>query len=260
MKVSYISDLHLDFHVPFKPSQERWEQQTKDFIVNLIETTDPDDRDILCLGGDYSHYNRQTFWMLDTFSKYYNRVFTVLGNHDFYLVSNTQVGKYNHHSQNRVNELIAYASSIPNVHPLFSDKTLNYKGVTFGGNSMWYPVETFEQKTFFYNSSNDSRLIHGTNVQLEHEDSIQNYSNMMRKCMDVMISHVPIIPINSHQIYGGDSCYYTPVDELPPYVIQGHSHERAIYEKAGSKIFMNCGGYPHDKLGDFEIKHFYVEK
>lgn len=257
MKISYISDLHLDFWCQFNTNQLKWESLTKEFIRRLIET-DQGQRDVVCINGDISHFNIQSLWALNIFSQQYSKVFVCLGNHDLYLVSKNQTGKYKNNSWNRVLELQEFISQLSNVHLLLDDEVVKYNGVKFGGNTMWYPVSTIEQQVFFNNISNDSRLIKGVDINLEHEKSIANYNSMMQQGIDVMISHVPLCHLKSHEKYGSSSCYYTPVDELPPFVIQGHSHERAIYKKAGSLLYMNCLGYPHDGLGEVEIRSFEI--
>lgn len=260
MKISYISDLHLDFHIPFTTNQQKWEKRTKDYIVNLIESTDTQDRDVLCLGGDYSHFNTQSIWAFEAFSQYYNQILIVTGNHDVYLISKNQADKYKNHSRNRIVELDKLILSNPmldNVTHLKDSLIFTYKNIKFGGDTMWYPLHTHQQKTFFYDNSNDSRLILGMNIELEHMFSMTNYNTMINKGIDVMLTHVPIIPISSHQLYGNDSCYHTPVDELPKYIIQGHSHEQKTYNKAGSLIYMNAIGYPRENLTP-TIKSFTI--
>ena len=257
MKISYLSDIHADFWVPFTFNQIKWEKRTKEFIEKLIET-DEGERDILCLSGDYSHFNVQTMWILETFSQHYKQVFFTYGNHCMYLVSKSQEDKYNGHSQNRIDELYSKSIELKNVHPLFTDETFIYQGVTFGGNPMWYPISTTEQKMFFNNISNDSRLIKGVDIHLEHKKSIANYSSMMNRGIDVMISHVPLCHLRSHEKYASTACYFTQVDVLPKHVVMGHSHERAIYKKAGSSLYMNCLGYPHDSLGKPDIRNFTI--
>lgn len=262
MKISYISDLHLDFWIPFIPSQDKWESRTKDFIRKLIET-DKGEREVLCLGGDYSHFNNQTKWMLQEFSKVYERVFLIFGNHDFYLISKNQENKYKNHSFNRIKEIDDFAIwSLHNVVPLIEGRVIEYKGIRFGGDTMWYPLKTTEQKVFFNNISNDSKLIKGFNIELEHLNSISNYETMMydRGGIDIMLSHVPLCYIKSHSHYNSTSCYYTPVPEIPKYVIQAHSHEREIYTKDESLLYMNCMGYPEDDLGVPTILSFNIDK
>lgn len=258
MKISYLSDIHADHHVPFNPNQLKWEKRTKEFIIKLIET-DEGEHDVLCLGGDYSHYNVQTMWCLEVFSQYYNQVMLQIGNHDLYLISKNQVDKYNGHSQHRINELYMKSVELRNVHPLFTDKTFTYKGITFGGNPLWYPLETIEQQMFFSNVSNDSKYIKGFNVKEQHHQSIRDYESLLTKNVDVMISHVPVINIDSHFRYNSTSCYLTPVKDINvKHWIMAHSHEQKVYEKPYCTFYMNALGYPDEKGLDLSIKSFII--
>ena len=252
--VDYISDLHLDFWIPFNPSQEKWESRTKGYIEKLILGSKAGE--ILCLAGDISHFNQQSYWALETFSKYYDLVYMVFGNHDYYLVSRNQSSKYKGNSMNRITELKEKCGHLDNI---VFDGVIEYKDKTFCGITMWYPLTTLEQNNFFHSVSNDSVLIQGSNVSMLHCNDIKEYYNLPD--IDVLITHVPIIHIDSHQKYKSTACYYTPVDELKAeYVIMGHSHERKIYSKPYGKFYMNAIGYP----GEFKelptIKNFEVKK
>lgn len=260
MKVSFISDLHMDFWIPWVSNQLKWQKRTEDFIEELIKT-DEGEKDVILLGGDFSHFNAQTLWALSIFSQHYNQVLFTLGNHDFYLISKSQSDKYGNNSYNRVNELIEKSTELAsNITPLTDDTIFTYKGVKFGGNIMWYPLETYDQQVFYHNISNDSKLIKGVGIRKEHEKSILNYESMMDKGMDVMLSHVPLCYMKSHEQYGSTHCYLTPVDRLPKHVVMAHSHERAIYEKAGTLLYANAIGYPHDGLGEVKIESFIIEE
>lgn len=48
MKISYLSDIHADHHVPFNSNQIKWEKRTKEFITKLIET-DEGQREVLVI-------------------------------------------------------------------------------------------------------------------------------------------------------------------------------------------------------------------
>lgn len=257
MKISYISDLHLDFWCQFNTNQIKWKQRTEEFILKLIET-DEGERDILVIAGDVSHFNTQSLWALSTFSQYYNQVFLTFGNHDMYLISKNQEDKYNGHSQHRINELYMKSIELRNVHPLFTDATFTYKGVTFGGNPMWYPLETIEQQMFFNNVSNDSKYIKGFNIKEQHHQSMKDYESLLTKNVDVMISHIPVINIDSHFRYNSTACYLTPVKDIQvSHWIMAHSHEQKVYEKPYCTFYMNAVGYPSESL-DLSIKSFII--
>ncbi|MGG0667897.1 metallophosphoesterase [Lederbergia citrisecunda] len=257
MKVSYISDLHLDFHAPFHKNQIKWQRRTRNFILNLIETDI--DREVIVIAGDISHFNMQSIWALEVFSDYYEQVFLTDGNHDNYLISKSQSNKYNNNHHNRVFELIDLTSKMKNVKFLGSFIEYEFKGKTFAGSNFWYPLENTNQQMFFHNISNDSKLISGADHESIHE---QHLFEMERyECLgwvDVIVTHVPPISINSHYKYNSTVCYLAPVKELKANrYIFGHCHEQSVYEKAGSKFYINAVGYPDEKL-ELSIKSFTI--
>lgn len=248
MKISYVSDIHLDFWVKFTSNQIKFKQRTEEFILKLIGT-DTRPYEVLVIAGDMGHFNMQSLWALEVFSQYYEQVCFTYGNHDKYLISNNQANKYNNHSENRIKELYSESIKLRNVHPLFYGETFTYKGVKFGGCPMWYPLETPEQKMFFYNVSNDSKLIKGSNVELLHARDQEYYEELLEEKVDVMISHFPVINIDSHFKYNSTACYLTPVRDINAKAwIFGHSHEQKVYEKFYCTFYMNAIGYPSEKL------------
>lgn len=258
MKVSYVSDLHLDFHIPFTKNQIKFEQRTKRFINTLI-SSDKGSKEVLVIAGDISHFNLQSYWCVDEFSKHYEHVLIVVGNHDYYLISKNQSNKYKNNSQNRVDELSHMVDHIENVYMLTGDNIVfEYKDVRFGGVSMWYPIATTSQKMFFNNISNDSQLIKGLNIEKEHTRNQMQYETLLEKNIDVMISHFPVINIDSHFKYNSTACYLTPVRDISAkHWVFGHSHEQKVYEKPYCSFYMNAIGYPEERL-DLSIKSFEV--
>lgn len=251
----------MDFWIPFIPNQLKWEHRTKLFISSLIESSDPDDRDVAAIAGDISHFNIQTLWVISTFAKYYNKVLLVMGNHDFYLVSNNQANKYKNNSLNRVKEIEAELLSHPrfnNVHLLKDDKVVTYKGVKFAGLTMWYPLQTVEQQIFFQNVSNDSVYIKGVDINELHRKDQENYEKLLTKDVDVMLSHIPVINIDSHYKFNSTACYLTPLNGLNvKHWVFGHSHEQKVYEKPYCNFYMNAIGYPVEQL-ELSIKSFSI--
>lgn len=258
MKISYISDLHLDFHVPFHKSQDKWKSRTITFINNLIGT-DQNEHEVIIIAGDLSHFNNQSVWALEQFSKHYEKVLFTYGNHDLYFVSNNQESKYKYNSLNRVNELYNKSLEIPNVFPLFNGGVVEHKGKSFAGVPLWYPIETFEQKNFFKNISNDSKLIKGVDLNNLHLEQQKMYNALIGDEVDVMITHFPVINIDSHFKYNSTACYLTPVKEIEvKHWVFGHSHEQKVYEKAYCNFYMNALGYPDEGL-EVSIKSFVLQ-
>lgn len=259
MKVSYVSDLHLDFHVPFTPNQIKWKSRTKGFIDKLIET-DIGSREVLVIAGDLSHFNAQSYWALEKFSNHYEQVYFCFGNHDYYLVSKNQENKYRGHSMRREAELMVKVSNnLDNVKVLTDSSVHEHKGVRFAGMTMWYPLETPDQQMFFYNISNDSKLIKGMDISYEHERNQIDYEELLQKDVDVMISHIPVINVDSHFKYNSTACYLCPVKGIEvEHWIMAHSHEQKVYEKPYCTFYMNAIGYSDEEL-ELSIKHFYID-
>lgn len=258
MKISYISDLHLDFHVHLNKNQIKFEKKTREFVDKLIQT-DKGDKEVLVVAGDLSHYNKQSVWALQEFSKVYGLVLICLGNHDYYLVSNNQSSKYKGHSRNRIAELQAMVLQDierDNVQ-LLEGEMFEYKGIIFYGSTMWYPLETYEQQSFYSGISNDSKLIKRINHYDEHEYQMERYNEHI-EFVNIMISHVPLIEMESHKKHNSTACYLTPVEQLAPITISGHVHEQNEYiTESGNKVYINAIGYD-DENNELIIKSFEI--
>lgn len=242
MKIDYISDLHSDFHVKHSGNYDKWEVKTHSFLESLL----PDNKGkVLIIAGDLSHYNIQSKWCLEFFSKQYDKVFFVLGNHDYYLVSNGQREKYKNNSKSREFELMSMIPHLQNVSMLFDYVVYEYEGIRFAGSTNWYPLTEYKDIQFFHNMSNDSRLIKGMDIGNENYKESEAYSKMNN--VDVLITHVPPIIINSHHKYGSASCYLNELKDVKAkYHVFGHCHEKGEYDKAGIKFYINAIGYPDE--------------
>lgn len=256
MKISYISDLHLDFHVPFTKNQIKFEKRTREFIQKLIKT-DKKRREVLIIAGDLSHLNKQSYWAVNEFSKVYERVLVTFGNHDYYLISNNQSHKYKNHSGNRTKELVSMLQSLQNVHVFTNDAPIfKYKDVKFGGLTMWYPLDTDERIRFFSEMSNDSKLIKGFNIKEAYGDDIKLYNRLLEEGIDVLVTHVPVFRTMSHYINKNTHCYMSPVDVInAKKLVFGHVHEQEVYRMNGYDAYVNALGYPNE-LAWKEIRNF----
>ena len=114
MKIDYVSDLHVNHHVPFVKNQLKWEQRTREWVRKLSQNKEAD---VLVIAGDFSEFNQQSLWVLETFRESYEFVLFVLGNHDYYILSPTQYKKYGD-SNGRVDWVIRKAAPVPKVLPL----------------------------------------------------------------------------------------------------------------------------------------------
>lgn len=256
MKIDYISDLHLDFHKYNVNNLRKWEKETKDFVKSLIKE---DKGDVLVIAGDISHYNIQSKWAIEQFSKEYEFVIFVLGNHDYYLVSNTQKKKYGN-SLNRVLELKELVKDISNVKLLDRFEIFNYKGTTFCGSTNWYSLIEEEEYKFFKKESNDSKLISGFDIK--RRSAFENFSRELLGDLeiDVLITHVPCQIINTHLEFGNTYCYYNEINNIKAkHIIFGHCHEQEKYNYVNSTVYMNALGYDNEWVFNMDVMDYSLE-
>lgn len=256
MKIDYISDFHLDFHVKHDTNHSKWKRQTEQFLEELLPNKLGE---VLIIAGDLSHYNIQSKWILEYFSKLYKQVFFVLGNHDLYLISNNQSSKYNHNSKNREYELASKISNLFNVTMLCDFDVYEYEGVKFSGSTNWYSLTKFKDRQFFNSISNDSRLIKGVDIGHLNYLDVENYNKL--DGVDVIVTHVPPIIINSHYKYGSTSCYLNKLKSFKAkHWIFGHCHEQNVYEKEDVKFYINALGYPNEFTSWMNLLDYQKEK
>jgi len=257
MKISVLSDLHLDFYV--NPNKLKIQGQLKMELDDYLD--DSEDVEVLIIAGDLTHYNHQ-IKLIELMAEMYNyqRVFCVLGNHDFYLVSQSQRNKYKS-SINRERAWYDYSDPKGIVHILNGD-IIEYRGVSFGGCASFYDGvytrssmygETALQK--WNRCMNDSSLIKGMG-DLYDISEVQN--NKIPKILkaDIVITHVcPVASSMAFQdqyksadtngFYCFDGAHF--VEETnAKYWVYGHSHGHHEFEIYDTKLIMNAMGYPNE--------------
>lgn len=247
MLVDYLSDVHLSHYAPFRHNQEKWKRATKEWAKKLYKNKKSE---VLIIAGDMSEWNQQSLWFLEESSTHYERVYFVVGNHDYYLLSKNQRKKYGN-SIKKVEELLVDAATIKNVIALH--KTVDtYKGVTFAGHSMWYDLPKDEDVAWHRANSNDSRFVFGENPYEEvyqslYEESLEWYEGLEGEKIDVFVSHFPPFdpPFSK---YSHNANY---VAQLPfligRHFINGHQHLVGEFERFGVNFHMNAIGYPEEK-------------
>ena len=257
MKIDYISDIHINHYVHFKHNQLKWEKATREWTRELLTTKEGE---VLILAGDFSEWNVQTAWFIDECSKYYERIYYTVGNHDYYLMSQNQLNKYGN-SKNRVNELKEDVSHLENVIPL--DGCIDtYKGVIFAGHPLWYKLETEFERYWYKENSNDSRKIfyqegYKESHELLYEEAMTFYESLDGMKIDVFVSHIP--PMDPpFSAYPYNACYVAPVPFLVgKHWVCGHQHVCGEFELHGTQFHMNPLGYPGErtlgKIQSFEI-------
>lgn len=247
MRVDYVSDLHINHYVPFTQNQEKWERKTKEWTRELLKRKEGE---VLILAGDFSEWNRQSFWFLEECSNHYERVYWTIGNHDYYLLSRNQLKKYKN-SIKRAEELMNMSENLPNV-VVLQGNIDTYKGVVFAGHSLWYKLTTEFDRYWYEENSNDSRKIfyreaYRESHELLYAEAMAFYESLDEMDIDVFVSHIPPIdpPFSS---YPTNACYVAPVPFLVGnYWVCGHQHVQGEFDAHGVQFYMNALGYPTEK-------------
>lgn len=174
--IAFISDVHIDFYIPAKLDGHKLETKMDDFIENELWLKNAD---ILIFAGDNSHYPKQNKLLLEKIAakKIYKKIFVTFGNHDMYLVSNSQKSKYNT-SWDKILELKAICEEIDTVEFL-DGNIVEVDDVKIGGCGMWYDfsygkqiynMNHFHMMHKWKDTMNDANLIVGNDYPPEIND------------------------------------------------------------------------------------------
>lgn len=273
MKVDYISDVHIDFYLDYEEYNFDNLKTTK-----LHEVFSDKCAEVLVIAGDIGHYNLQNIFFLKVLREYYGyeKVFFVLGNHDYYLLQANMRKYYNNSSFRRIHEMKKLCREIDGIHLLCGD-IIEYKGIKFGGSGLWYDGKYMQRLDVSMNKEKmndlwqrkmlDASMIYG----IKRFDSLylrelERLHKIYDKC-DVMITHVnpSIDPKHApakytldklNGFYSFDGEYYTK-NSTAKYWVFGHIHDIVEYEINDTKVISNPLGYPREnqnfKLRTFEL-------
>jgi len=283
MKVDFVSDIHQDFWMKEKNQQSpKFQKQLEHLVYEVLMPADLGKGftpgEVLIIAGDLGHYNQQTTFLFIELKKIYKEIIITFGNHDMYLVNNSQISKYDSNSQNRVDELKEICENL-GIHFL-DGKVVTINGVKFGGTGSWYNLPTTQDIESWKKTMNDSRIIYsgytpksfghyynssygqstGSNWKTQEfwlKEKAKLIDVASNKC-DVFITHIglnePTKEEGMHEDYIGDPnniFYYTDNIELLmssgcKLHIHGHTHQNLDYTKEGINILCNPLGYPSD--------------
>lgn len=265
MKVAYAGDLHIDFYCRERnPQHHDYHPQFQRYIRNVLR---PPEADILLIAGDIGHYNQQNIDLLIALKEYYPTIAVTYGNHDMYIMSNSDQAKYNYSSKARVDEFKALCST-NSIYCLDGD-TISVYGLTISGLPMWYnlPTPADIHKWFYY--LNDSRyIIEGFTIppyayykKAEPFDTQAFYLEQLSKLKalphsDILLTHVsPVIRpahIQGHHATFNDYDIFYETDNLEHtkanYCVFGHSHDIGTFTLGHTGFLTNSIGYPSESL------------
>lgn len=240
MKIKLLSDLHLEFG-----------------------GMDPGSGDVLILAGDIVNVKemhegtpqgKYYLKFLEKCANNYNRVFMVLGNHEFYFGSLDNTAS-------RLKTLIDVKDS--NI-TLLDNECVTYEGVNFIGGTMWtnYDCEN-EDKMFIglkamtdYHviEQEDGKLLPSTTVKM-HKETLEYFNSKLRELdgPTVVITHHAPHPTSLSGDYVDDNLSAAYHSDLNEFIgthkdnievwCHGHIHHTNDYNVAGVRILSNPRGY-----------------
>lgn len=243
MKISYINDLHVDNWI-------NYENEIGGFVDEII-TSSKNIGEVIIIAGDISHFNSITEQVLLKFSNYFEKVFFVYGNHDYYIINHTQYKQYNNNSINKLDELYNKLKKNDNI-IIFNHNNIyyDYKNLRFAGCTMTSKPETEEGIMFYQYHMNDYKFIPNDVNDMNNID-MKIYNEISKLKPDIFISHYPLFVTNSHLKFGLESLssFMCKVDKYTaPINFFGHVHEKDEYNIDGYKFFTNAYGYSFEYL------------
>lgn len=103
------------------------------------------------------------------------------------------------------------------------------------------------EQTFFEERSNDSKLIRLFSIKNQHALEMAAYEQLDK--VDVLVTHIPPIYINSYLIDRSPACYLNQLKMVKAkHYVFGHCHEQEVYEHQDAMYYINALGYPDEKL------------
>ncbi len=285
MKVSYISDNHIDFHVKVKnPQDPKFNLRIAEYIDRILPINRSTLGDVLIIAGDLGHYNQQSEEFLIQLTKIFKDIIVVNGNHDMYMVSDNVCKHYEWESQQRVDELKRICKDIDGVHYLDGD-VVEIDGVRFGGFGGWYDLSNSGDIKLWKQALNDSNLIfdgyptfgaysYGArgkpnwDTQQHYIDELQKLAKVAKEGCDVLVSHVSqILPPEQEMpvMYRGDTTnifYWVDNYDLVKasgcnHYLFGHTHNNFQFMLDDFQCLCNPVGYPGENPG-YKVKTFEV--
>lgn len=276
MKISYCSDIHLDFWcTEINTQNKKFRTQLNNFINNILK---PTISDVLIIAGDLGHYFKQDIELLLSLKSYYTHIIITYGNHDMYLLGSSTQKKYNFNSLNRINEMKEWCKLQDNIHYI-DGNTITINNIIFGGVGMSWDSSYARS---IYSDMDDNELIsHWINIMNDYkyifQDGIQVYKkNLMygdyitvpsfkpieffkkerekldniSKC-DIMISHyAPKVPYNTPNKFDNSFYFFDgtkDIDRLNCKMwIYGHTHNSINEIYNDCNLLCNPIGYPDE--------------
>lgn len=260
MKISILSDLHVDFAIQQVDPNRIKDHMVYDAYCDHLDVGP--ETEVLIVAGDVGHYNAQDFVVLAAMGRVfsYKKIFVVAGNHTLYRSSK-------HSSAKRISEFWSYEDQ-NGVIEVLNGNVVEYKGVRFGGAMGFAYGLPYMNKTLGLNMTSDESIqmydsymndmycIDGLTdpkdmYDVELEKLLDVYQDV-----DVMISHYnPTIKKEGiAEMYREDpstgfycmDCEDLLMETSATHWIYGHQHATIDYECQGVSVLCNAFGYPSE--------------
>jgi predicted phosphodiesterase len=242
MKISYLSDLHLDFHL--------------DGGISFLNSLEIPETDLLVIAGDFMDVSITAIVApLRFFCERFKNVLWVTGNHEYY---HSDILNFNFNSCN--------FSKFKNLKVIEKATVLDYDGLQILAGTMWFPdkPDHYLHKRFL----SDYQYIKSIEPEIykrNKEFDIQLHGIKDEECV-VVSHHLPsnmlINPKYRHselnRFFVGGEFFDLIFDSKIKAWIFGHSHLPVDTTINHTIMTSNPFGYPHEGSRNFQIKTIEV--
>lgn len=258
MKIDILSDIHINmWHEPHSTLTPRKKRMI------FSKALPQDSGEVLVIAGDLGHYNKQSLDLLKWFQDEYGyKIVYVWGNHDYYLVSNSQRSEYKN-SIIKAHELRDMINEQEGMYHL-DGEAIEINGIRFGGCNGWYDGSLYNKNSELTNILWKDHM-NDVNIKLPagekrlrfdtfHQQDLPKIEAVHKEC-DVMITHV--CPVADWSIFRAMYGEQDPVrafycfdgkrfikEGTMQYWIFGHTHKPYDKEHFGKQLICNPFGRP----------------
>lgn len=253
MKISFISDLHVDSNFIY--------QLTKENVLEFWNYLEYDfSSDVLIIAGDISNNHKLNLLFLTLTKKVLNvkYILFTLGNHDLYDFIYNQDEELLKYYNSRIK---FFRKNLPNDIILLEGNIVEIDNIKFGGAMGWYDG-SYTKKVFNVNEDKINDIWKTFGMDYQNIPGLEFYKDLFRieykllqkinKEVDIMITHIS--PLNDtkyieekfkNSIHTGFFSF-DGKDLLTENIkiwIYGHTHTRSSFKHQNIDFFCNPLGY-----------------
>lgn len=249
MKISYISDLHLE-------------------VNGLIFIENTDDSDILILAGDIGKISSLLILFLKDVCSKWKHVIYVFGNHEHYSVHGSS--KFNL-ELNLLSNLYFIKNGV---------KHIKIENIDFICSTLWttilnedissYDIRKYDirkMRLASFGFENNYNRASGSFISYLFKKNCSEINDILLNLSEskssdeitIIITHFPPVQECDSPLFTDHTYFHNDIDEVikdkkVDYYIFGHTHYTIEFEKYGIKFLSNQVGYKDEFLYDFDSK------